>query len=101
MNSNLAVAKEIIRQLGGQRFVAMTGAKNFTGGDRHVSFQLPRFAGVTVNAVHIELGGDDLYAMRFLRVAGSKVSEIKKVDSVYCDALASTFSDVTGLATGL
>ena len=51
--TDMTVAKTILAQLGGSRFVAMTGARHMAGDATSLSFGLPRFPGVKVNKVKI------------------------------------------------
>ena len=39
--ADLKVANTILAQLGGLRFIVMTGARDFIGGDYHLIFSLP------------------------------------------------------------
>ncbi|EFE7250305.1 hypothetical protein F9V24_27190, partial [Escherichia coli] len=60
------VATEILNQLGGNRFIAMTGAKNFTcfdeNGESGLCFRLPsNFAMKGINLVKIKLTFSDTY----------------------------------------
>ncbi|CTZ96181.1 hypothetical protein [Escherichia coli] len=92
------VATEILNQLGGNRFIAMTGAKNFAyfdeDGECGLSFRLPsKFAMNGINLVKIKL--------TFSRVRGAMVKEVSTFDNVYCDQLECLFNEQTGLATRL
>ena len=94
------VAKEILRQLGGNKFIAMTGAKNFIGGDNSLSFKFGRNK-TQANFMHIKLTASDLYDVEFgyASVKGRKV--LKKLQGVFFDQLQEIFSDFTGMATHL
>ncbi|EES0484193.1 hypothetical protein ACN662_005697, partial [Escherichia coli] len=64
------VATEILNQLGGNRFIAMTGAKNFAyfdeDGECGLSFRLPsKFAMNGINLVKIKLTFSDTYQVTF------------------------------------
>ena len=106
-NRDKELAAEILRQLGGNRFLAMTGAKNlFAHPEKEgqlggLSFKLPKFAGVKVNYVKIILTPLDVYHVSFGRVYGSKFTVISEHSDVYCDQLASLFEKETGLYTHL
>jgi len=64
-------AQQILSQLGGNRFIAMTGAKMFTQDQNALNFRLPaNFANQGINHVRIELNGNDLYDIRFGKVRG-------------------------------
>lgn len=71
--ADMTVANTILAQLGGNRFLGMTGAKNLTGSERGLTFALPRGARrvsgglpVPITHVSIELKKDDTYKMTFL-----------------------------------
>ena len=106
--ADLTVAKTILEQLGGNRFRAMTGAKNFLGADYSLTFSLPGGGGFTkggINKVVIELTPMDVYTVTFYRMRRSKGTLLAKVvskfEDVYCDGLRSLFERETGLATSL
>ena len=97
-----AIADTILAQLGGRMFIAMTGAKHFTFGEKgELSFQLPaRFAKDGINGVRIELTAADDYTLTFSRInvrAREMVKTIATEEGVFCDTLRSTFTRVTGL----
>jgi len=55
---DLTVANTILEQLGGRKFIAMTGARNFVGDFSGLSFRLPGAGGYckdSINCVKIEL----------------------------------------------
>ena len=107
----MSVAHEILRQLGGSKFLVMTGSKPVTDGNTlriHLKKNMSK-----ANRLYITLEADDTYTMRFFRyIAGrldkktlewkeDKVVEIKTVEGVYCDMLQSIFTEVTGMYTHL
>jgi hypothetical protein len=94
------VAKEILNQLGGNRFIAMTGAKNLIDGGKYLALKLPR-AKDSINYVKITLTSMDLYDIEFGRIRANQYKVVKKVDGVYNDQLQSIFTKVTGLYTRL
>ena len=61
------IAKTIMQQLGGRRFMAMTGTREVVAIDRGVRFRIGRNATRT-NMVRVTLRGDDTYKMEFLYV---------------------------------
>jgi len=103
----MEVAKTILEQLGGRRFMAMTGAKNLLAGNCSLSFQLPsRFAKDGINAVLIELTPADTYTVTFKkffnsRTRGLVVNTVSEHTDVYCDTLQPLFTRETGLDTHL
>ncbi len=97
----LQIAKTILSQLGGNRFVAMTGAKSFgydsKGSVVSLQFKIGRNA-KQVNTVRINyIKGKDLYEMNFYK--GTKL--LKKVSNVYADQLRKIFTKHTGMYTSL
>jgi hypothetical protein len=87
----------ILRQLGGNRFVAMTGAKNLgTSTKKDLSFSIGRNA-KKVTHVHIKLTSMDLYDVEFINMRGAKRKVIKKVKGVYGDMLPKIFKKYTGM----
>ena len=100
--TNKEIATTILQQMGGNRLVAMTGAKNFLAIERGLQFTLPsNFAKDGVNRVRVVLDPDDTYTVEFMRARGTSCKSIAKFDSTYCDQLQELFEDVTGLATHL
>lgn len=98
------VAKTILEQLGGHRFISMTGARNLIARENGLSFRLPGAGGFckdNINYVEIVLTPMDVYAVGFFRIRGAKVVSVKKCDDVYAENLQEVFSDSTGLRTRL
>ena len=89
-------AGETLKQLGGNKFIAMTGAKNFTVGKEGLAFKIGRNA-KAVNYVVIQLNGKDLYDMKFQK--GTRV--LKTANDVYGDQLQKMFTKHTGMYTSL
>ena len=91
------VAKTILEQMGGMRRLAlMVGAKNFVGGENRVSFKIGTGAKNKINAVRVTLNARDLYDVEFLRIWGTKVKTVEKVEDAYCDMLVDLFESETG-----
>lgn len=93
--------KIILAQLGGAKFVAMTGAKSLLQGDggKMLSFRIGRNAS-GFNHVAITLNWKDLYDMTFSKIRGTKVKS-EEVGDVYEDQLQDIFTAKTGLLTSL
>lgn len=100
-NNTLQVAKTIGEQLGGlNRVIAMTGAKNFVGGENSLQFKLPR--GMTkVSCVRIVLTPADTYTVEFYKGYGLNLAQWRVVEDVYADALKRTVEENTGLKLSL
>ena len=86
----------ILKQIGGNRFIAMTGAKGFAFSDKYMSFKIGRNS-KGINFVRIGHNSKDLYDMQFgfVSVRGIKVK--KKVKDVYADMLGQMFKKYTGM----
>lgn len=105
----MAVAKEILRQLGGgNRLVAMVGAKNITGFPK-LQEKEP-WPGVMwrmmkgkdgINAIRIALAPDDTYTIIFAKTSGVQYKEIDRKDGIYADVLKRVIADRAGLALSL
>ena len=97
----MRVAEEILRPLGGSRFRAMAGAKNFAGTDNSLRMRIGRNK-TNANYMEVVLNGLDLYDVTFAKV--TKMGEMKSVktyDNVYNDMLVSLFESHTGMYTSL
>ena len=96
------IAVTILDQLGGNRFIAMTGAKSFAFTGKGLRFRLPgnNFARHGINEVEIILK-NDTYNMIFSRRFGLKNIGVQTVCGLYADQLQGIFTSVTGLATHL
>jgi hypothetical protein len=94
-------AEEVLQQLGGRRFIAMTGAKNFVKNDKDksITFKIPR-AKDGITHVMITLNASDTYTVNFLSIRGNNIKQ-KPVKGVYNDQLQSVFTQYTGLYTSL
>lgn len=99
--TDLTVATEILKQLGGRHFIAMTGCKNFFAEDYGLKMKLGR-NNSGAQYLFITLNGLDLYDMQFLSIkrTGERVIR-KECNNIYCDMLQDTFTSVTGLYTHL
>ena len=95
-------AQTTIKQLGGNKFIAMTGAKNFVQDSKKksISFKIGR-AKKSINYVRITLNGMDTYDMEFLRARGGKITVVAKHKGIYNDQLQDIFTQETGLYTHL
>lgn len=97
----MQVAQTIMAQLGGNRFVAMTGASTFVGDDRSLTFKIGRGAANKANRVRISLNDADLYDLTFFSIRGVDVRTVGEVSGVYADRLQAAFKDATGFDTHL
>ena len=101
LNEALKPYEVILQQLGGNRFVAMTGAKNLgTSNKKDLSFSIGRNSKGATH-VKITLTSMDLYDMEFFNARGAKIKVVKKVKGVYADMLQKMFTKYTGMNTRL
>ena len=100
--SSLRVAQTILEQLGGRRFIAMTGASELVGGTDYLMFRLPGgLAKNGINKVKITLDWTDTYIVETMRLGPVACEIIEQSDFVYADSLQNVFTSLTGLDTHL
>ena len=93
-------AATILKQIGGNRFIAMTGAKGFAFSDKYMSFKIGRNS-KGINFVRIGHNAKDLYDMEFGFVSVKGIKVKKKVKDVYADMLGQIFKKHTGMNVSL
>lgn len=113
--NTMTVGQTIYQQLGGGRFVAMTGAKYFLADDNKLRFRIGRNAS-KANKVVITLDPYDTYTMTFSKYTpySFKIKKdgtfketqesdkiIAEYEGIYCDQLQEIFTEVTGMYTRL
>lgn len=98
---NREIATEILNQLGGNKFIAMTGARAFVAIDDGLMFMFHRGARDKINKIVITLNRDDTYFVRFCNVYDGVFRYISAHNGIYADNLADLISDKTGLAVRL
>ena len=95
-------AGTILQQLGGQRFAAVTGSKDFTSDDNALHMTLAKNKS-GANKLSVTLDADDTYTMCFFKYTASMkmipecLSEIEIYQDVYYDHLQDIFEAVTGI----
>lgn len=94
------IAQTILQQLGGNRFITMTGAKSFVNGHSYLQFRIPRNASKG-NVVVIALNKNDLYDVSFKRIRNYQVETMLERNDVSVEQLREMFENVTGLKTSL
>jgi len=99
--ADMTVAHTILNQLGGRRFLAMTGARNLTGTDNSLSFRMPKSGSDKSNAWRITLTPMDVYKVETLSVRGGNVRVCSTFEDIYCDQLVEIFERVSGFYTRL
>lgn len=94
------IAGTIINQLGGNRLVAMTGAKNFVAIENGVQFKIGRNS-KSINTVIVRLNSMDTYDIEYGRVAKKKgvpTYTAKTTElNIYNDMLKESFESNTGM----
>lgn len=127
MTQNQEIANTILQQLGGGRFVAMTGARQLVAVENGLRFRIGR-NGSKANIVRIVLRGDDTYDMQFIRMGhepnlydimrrtngreeflaaverarkNAEPKVLQEYNGVYCDQLEDLFRNYTKLYTRL
>ena len=92
---------ETLKQLGGNRFIMMTGAKHFGVGPNGMSFKIGKNS-KRVNHVTIDYDrGRDLYNMKFDWVTIKGIKNKKTLKGIYADQLQDMFTKYTGMYTSL
>lgn len=101
-NRSIEIANIILSQLGGNRFIAMTGAKQMVAIPNGLQVKFPaRFAAKGINCLQVVLLPSDTYLMRFLNVKPMNVKTVSEFSDVYCDQLQNIFTSETLLNTHL
>jgi hypothetical protein len=93
MATDMTVSKTILQQLGGNRFIAMTGAKMFVGDANSLRFRIAR------RIVVVRLDPSDTYTVEVLNGRTGNVQAA--LSNVYNDQLQAVFTKLTGLDTHL
>lgn len=97
----MQVAQTILAQLGGNRFLVMTGARNLVGRPDGLSFKVGSNA-KKVSHVRVTLEASDLYTVEFLSIRGTQAPRtLARRAGVYADSLQAVFTTETGLDTRL
>ena len=100
--TDLQVANTILEQLGGRKFLVMTGAKNLIGNNVALTMRVNgRCKAGAVNFVRITLDPTDTYTVEGYYIRGHKMSPRCRATDVYCDRLQEMFTEATGLYTSL
>ena len=96
-----AVANEIYRTLGGNKFRVMTGAKMMVSTENGIRMRIGRNK-TNANYMEISLNSLDLYDITFAKVTRNfEMKSVKTYDNVYNDMLVSLFESHTGMYTSL
>jgi hypothetical protein len=102
--TDTSIAVTILKQLGGNKFITITGAKNLLSHGSALSFKLPstpHYVKDGINYVKISLNVMDTYDIEFGKIRGHSYKIITTTENVYCDDLQRIFTETTGLNTRL
>lgn len=100
--AKMKISETILQQLGGRKFITMTGANNFIGGDGSLSARLPSgLASNNANGFRITLNERDYYDIRFYRIRACKLTELEGATDIGAENLRSTFERLSGLRLSL
>ena len=109
--NNKTIANTILSQLGGNKFIAMTGAKNFYTNGNDLCFNIGKNAS-KANRIKIVLDFDDTYTMQFIKFTDAKLTKnfewvdakvevLKEIKGVCFDMLQELFTEYTKMYTHL
>ena len=96
----MTTAQTILQQLGGNKFLVMTGAHTLIDGGNYLSMKLRKNQS-GANYLRITLNAMDTYKMEFLSLRGMDIKTKAEFDNIYNDQLQSIFTQVTGYYTSL
>lgn len=110
--TNTMTAQTILNQLGGSKFIVMTGAKNFIALENGIKFNIGRNRS-KANMVKITVNSLDLYDVEFIKFTPfkfnvntmtareEKIETVAKLENYYDEMLQDGFTSVTGMQTHL
>ena len=95
----MQVAQEILRQLGGNKFLAITGSHTPVADSKNNTLRLTLKPNkVKAKYLKIKLNGNDTYTMTFFSVGKDfRIITKKEFEGIYCDQLVELFEETTGL----
>lgn len=96
----MKTAHTILETLGGNKFMAMTGAKNFVGGDNMLMFSLPKNQSKG-NKMRITLDANDTYTVEVFKIRGVDFQTVASREMIYAESLRSVFTTITGMDVAL
>jgi len=96
----MKTAQIILQQLGGNKFIAITGVRNLACDEKSLSMKLSRNMSKATHMI-VTLTSLDLYDVKFVSCRNYSINTVKEYTGVYADMLQSIFTDVTGLDTHL
>lgn len=93
ISARLEPAQTTLEQLGGRRFILMTGATGFIAAGTTLRFRIPR------RIIRITLDPSDTYTVQVITNPGGRM--IGEEEGIYADGLSASFERLTGLCTSL
>ena len=94
----MTIQTEILKALGGRKFLAMTGATCYADQDTLIV----KFKGSPkANIMYVTLTSSDLYDVKICKFKNLDVKPVFEAKGMYFDSLPSTFTQITGLYTSL
>lgn len=93
------IAQTILAQLGGNRFMAMTGAKNLVASGNSLRFNLGKGAKGGANLCTVRLDANDTYTVEIAKYRSLTVTKLDSRSDVYADSLRAVFTGMTGFYT--
>ena len=100
MKTNKEIANTILEQLGGNRFIAMTGSRVNGFSKESLNFKLIRNKS-KANFLNIKLNSLDLYDVKFNKFFKHDLKLVKEFNNVYAEDLKELFTKETGLNVSL
>jgi hypothetical protein len=100
MTTQQTIAQTILSQLGGNKFLVMTGAKDLLAGSNSLQFRLPKMGTNKINTVRITLLRDDSYRIEFWKIRGISTTFIGCFD-IMAEQLREVFEFNTGYFVSL
>lgn len=92
------VAQTILSQIGGNRALAMMGAKDLVSSENSLRFKLGRGAKDGIQYLTIRLGASDTYTIEATKfnARSLKITKIAEQSDVFCDRLPGVIERMTG-----
>lgn len=94
--TNLEIAKIIMEQLGGNKFVVMCGVKDVRAVSNGVGFKIMK-NNLKCNYIEIKLNGNDLYDIKYYSIRGTNVNVKHELNDVYAEDMISLMEEDLGL----
>ena len=93
-------ASQILKQLGGNKFIAMTGAACYS--DNNGQTLVAKFKGSRIaNIMYVTLNSMDTYDVKICKFSGMQLKTINEVSGAYADMLKPIFEKTTKLYISL